>query len=573
MKPFKCSVCKKTFYTASVNQKSAYTRHLGQCTRKKSPKVGTHTPIIESQNPNDIIYNHTDFHHQDDIGSDYFAEDIENGSSHEPMDADENNLFTNIPDDLVHEAFEVYGADRVMIESTLAGEHILLSKEERSNPCNEVYAFQRMIELNYDRKEDGSLSKKPIVIRNLHGKFEKPRFWEDTVEIFNLWVSMNVSISDGDKILAAMRSICLRNFNDEPQLPKTMKSIVDACKGADEELFPSKTWVYHLPAKLFGDKGLDGTPLKPTTAVIRDIGSVIGRALLDVNVKNFAFTPDVVVSKSDEQRLFGAYSTGKHFEALQKEVIQNAEFSAKAENFSPVALAIAISSDVTTLNKSQSLDGNGLQMLLMNICGKERKPNLLGMIPEKNNAYSPRQLHQILINRGFKYKKDRTAIIAYVTRQMKLSYISEALSPLLLYQQTGINIQVGCKRDGIDPKIIRAYPHVVLILADTLESNQYAGVSMKTKRQCRTCFQGNCNECLIANAIGELRNQNHHNVISTLAGSVQELMWSHTAETGGRKLKLSDHQRRVLNEASRLCIQFGHNPMYVQFSLQVIKIQ
>ena len=66
-----------------------------------------------------------------------------------------------------------------------------------------------------------------------------------------------------------------------------------------------------------------------------------------------------------------------------------------------------------------------------------------------------------------------------------------------------------------------------------------------------------------------MRYQNHHNVISTLAGTIQELQWIYTADHGGRKLKLSVHQRNVLNEASRLCIQFGHNSMYAHFSLQV----
>ena len=143
------------------------------------------------------------------------------------------------------------------------------------------------------------------------------------------------------------------------------------------------------------------------------------------------------------------------------------------------------------------------------------------------------------------------------------------MSPILIYQQTGVTLEVGNKREQEEAVTIRAFPHLVLILADTLEANQYAGVSMKTKKQCRCCLQGNCNECLIERAIGETRSQNHHNIISTLAGTIQELMWVYTSNHPGKKMKINDHQRNVLNEAGRLCIQYGHNPMYVHFSVQV----
>ena len=559
---YRCGHCHKTFYSQATTVKGAHTRHLGQCLRLRRNSSNE-----KQQDERDITFQHAELINNEEFLDDYFMEEGTDGSTLDPIDADTDRTYANIPDSVLQNAYETFGEDRVMIDATLAGTHIILSAEEKAISCPKIFEFQQLIEQNYDRNVDGSLIKKPIIIRSLDSSRNLPRFWEDTVDIFNLWVAMNISISDGDKILSTIKSICRRNFKEEPQLPVSMKSIVEACKGS-EDLFPSSTWVYHLPAKYFGTTGLDGNTLKPTTAVIKDVGTVIGRALLDVNVDNFAFSPDIVQSNIDHQRLYGAYSTGTLFEELHKAVIRHAVNNNNID-CPTVALALGISSDGTTLNKGQSIEGNGLQLLLMNVCGKDRKPNLVGMIPEKNNIYSVRQLHQILKNRGFKFKKDRTAIIDYVNRQMKLSYISEALSPLLLYQQNGMTLQVGSIRDGTSPKKIRAYPHVTIILADTLESNKYAGVSMKTKRQCRCCLQTNCCICLIESAIGDIRNQNHHNIISTLAGTIQELMWSYTGANPGRKLKLTENQKRVLNEASRLCIQFGHNPMYVHFSLQV----
>lgn len=569
-KPYTCNNCNKVFYSKAIEFKQTYARHLGQCKRFNNNTDNSNKGDFADLETADITYIHEGSRNIEEYPKEYFGDaDDENCCNVDEVDADSDTLFVGIPDEVVHEAYEIYGADRVMIEATLAGQHILLSKEQKSTPSHSIFNYQQMIAQNYHRNENGTLSKKPIVIRNLAGKPDIHRHWEDTVEIFNLWVAMNISISEGDKILSTFKSICQRNYSTEIPLPKSMKSIVEACKGVDEELFPSKTWLYHLPPKLFGEVGLDGLALKPTSAIIRDIGTVIGRALLDVNVENFAVVPDIVKSTTDDGRLFGAYSTGTHFESLHREVKRNAHLD-NNNQVPTVALALAISSDVTTLNISQSQDGNGLQLLLMNVCGTERKPNLVGMIPERNNAYSIRQLHQLLINRGFKYQKDRIAIISYVTRQMKLSYISEALNPILIYQQNGVIVQVGNSRESEEPITIKAYPHLVLILADTLESNQYAGVSMKTKKQCRCCLQGNCNECLIELAIGESRHQNHHNIISTLAGTIQELLWVHTSTFPGKKLKLNEYQRNVLNEAGRLCIQYGHNPMYAHFSLQVI---
>ena len=505
-KKYYCSICHKKFYSQSENVKSAHNRHLGQCLslRKNTSQQSSSDSNIDGLI--DISYQHSDLLDVENFHSQYF--DGSGGPSIE-YDEDMATIYDEVPVEPVQEAFETFGHDRVMIDATLAGEHILLTKEQKSSPCNTIFDFQQMILQNFDRNEDGNLTKKPINIRSLCVDQTIPRYWEDTVAIFDLWVSLNLSISDGDKILSTFKSICQRNFKAEPQLPVTMNSIVEACKGKDEELFPSKTWLFHLPNKLFGDTGLDGKALKPTTALIRDIGSVIGREMLNVNIENFALVPDIIQSNEDGQRLFGAYSTGTLFENLHNAVNTHAENRNPTES-PTVLLALGISSDATTLDKSQSKDGNALQLLLMNVCGKERKPNIIGMIPEKNNAYSGKQLHHLLVRRGFKFKKDRTAIISYVNRKMKLSYISEALSPLLQYQQTGVILKVGSSEEKNCLKI-RAYPHVVGILADTLEHNVYAGISMRTKRQCRCCLQTNCNECLIESALGELRDHNHHN--------------------------------------------------------------
>lgn len=114
------------------------------------------------------------------------------------------------------------------------------------------------------------------------------------------------------------------------------------------------------------------------------------------------------------------------------------------------------------------------------------KAIFLGYIPTKNH-YSIVQRHKILENMGYVYKNHREYIIQMQDRSDYLSYIYNAIQPVL---NKAFFAQVGTGDCAVSYKF---YPFLVSYLGDTVEMNYISGVGQAGKyMKCRLCTETNC---------------------------------------------------------------------------------
>lgn len=572
---YKCPWCNCEFYSISSTAISALRSHLNRmgCKDKgtssaKRPRTNTiHStvdfdPIAEFDRnvfPNvglsDTIIMTDSYKRNEDIPDSFWIQSRDEDS--ESINSDnEGSLFKNA--DEISLSIEEYGNDRMAIQDRLnygVGNSNLHSSIEKDLGSTDILQHQEMIQELLTTATCG------INVRSLNHCTK--RLLRDTIEIFNFWEELNISIDLGDRLLKLIQGICDRN-KLAILLPKTMKSIVKACTKNRDQIFPTKQFVFPLKPEIFGNTSLNGQPLMQVASTIVEIGPLIGKELMETQPENFAFTPDVCRNEKDGKRLFSSFSSGEVFENLHLKLQEEVQKHNLDTSIQSVVLALSISSDTTTTDRAQKRNCNALQLVIQNCCGQSKKSTYLGIIPEKF-CYSTKVLHGILNRRGFRFKKDRKEIIAYYKRQMKLLFVTQALQPLLRYQEYGFLVQVG---QGNNQKLIRAFPFLVGVIADTMESDQYAGTSNKKRLKCRQCLQGNCIDCNVDTCVGESRCDLDHKEIAYLSGVINELIWTSLSNTG-KKCLISQNQLDVLTEADRLCILRGYNPLYEQFRKQV----
>ena len=188
------------------------------------------------------------------------------------------------------------------------------------------------------------------------------------------------------------------------------------------------------------------------------------------------------------------------------------------------------------------------------------KAIFLGYIPTKN-LYSLPQRHKILERMGYLYIKHRETIIKMEDRKDYLSYIYNALEPMLRSQTHGFLAQVGNDDNATSYTFS---PYLISHLGDTPEMDYISGVGSGGKyMKCRVCTQTNCAKFArfdFPDAPG-FRDLHQH---ETLAVDLQEAELSHiNACRDARKLRQqSISLKRMRHQAQIHSLTAGFNDLF-----------
>ena len=434
-----------------------------------------------------------------------------------------------------------------------------------------IYNYQKsyLTELRVDSND------KLCNVRKVSSDETKTRFWEDSIELYAYATNNHLSEAKFSELLVMTGNI-LRRGESISELPYTGKSVRTACEKNMKTLYPTSSLIIDLPIKIFGDKNLLNKTLRHVEAEYYPLETVLGRELLNVNIENFAFKPEVVIDADSNERLFGHFSSGTYYEELDGAA--RASIKARWPNMLDddiLILAISIFSDSTQVNKLNSKSCNALLFQIENICGLDKIPSLIGFLPECLGD-SKLTLMAILCRRGFNSVALRTRIIKYFIRANKLAFVAKALEQILIWQDSGVKVMVG--GGPSNPKEVKektAFIYLSSIMGDAQELDMYAGTSLKSaKRPCRICLAKDVVTCVPGCSLGVIRSDISHNEICTQSGLRQVEYWE-AIGTGRTKKFVKDllaASRVCMDEAVAHGLNPAFNPMYPFYYFQVSKL-
>ena len=189
------------------------------------------------------------------------------------------------------------------------------------------YDFQKKLEKEY---------KRDLTINKRKGD-DKPASVEDTLDIYNFAINVNMSNTETDGLLDLFHRIH-KNHNISVPLPHNHKTLQRQCGGIisesnDKCVFRLLQWEYSLDERVFPEDHKD-----VTTAYSYDIKEIISEALLNMDPSKFVRIPDNR-SLDNGERIYEEYTTGDHFKLLSEAV--------KKKNSNDTALCIGLTLDGT----------------------------------------------------------------------------------------------------------------------------------------------------------------------------------------------------------------------------------
>jgi hypothetical protein len=299
--------------------------------------------------------------------------------------------------------------------------------------------------------------------------------WKDYVELYDICCQVGSSISDCDMIIEKFSKMNARR-GIGLNVPKTFKAIKTALEKTINEDYTMRTIDVMLNEDLFGSRGIIGS-----TGYCLNVVEVLSEMLLNVDVRQFHFSPLVQENKSGEQ-IISIPASSKVFDLAYT----NVQESFGKDVF---PLCYVISGDDLILNKTGSRKAKPWYVQIANM-GKQHYNSddsiqCIGFSPQSHytNAELLEKLSPQVPAAG---KRDE--VLRWCRHKQEFEYLDSVLSDTEMYNKTNrhvLSLQVGSNPEDVFKFVLVQYA----IVADNKESQMVAGIqcTCKSNRKCRAC--------------------------------------------------------------------------------------
>jgi hypothetical protein len=186
---------------------------------------------------------------------------------------------------------------------------------------------------------------------------------------------------------------------------QTMNDIIDLDK---DTLFELIKFEYRLDVEMFPDHE------KTITAYCYDILQIISDETLNMDPTNFITKPDIQYAFVDKtkERLFSDYTSGLHFEMLNKLVTEDGLFDKR------VALCIGLTLDETT-TYSGKRSFTPVYLFILNAINGDFKMHLIGYAPGDKLPYTKQEITLAIRNKFPSNRKKKEIIKHCIRHQLR----------------------------------------------------------------------------------------------------------------------------------------------------------
>ena len=342
-------------------------------------------------------------------------------------------------------------------------------------PDRKIYEYQQKLVSVYftAADEDSGRGLQPILLNKVRGK---KKDWRDCITLYFFCCTYKLlSRTAGNALLALVNTLSWNHGFSIP-LHSNWRNLVTAVEKKLTSFHPLHRQSWSLP-KVFGEKNLQGLPLKPTLSVSYDFMKTVALKLLLTNPSNFHCGPSPAVLP----RIISGFFTSDVFinlcSALWKE---------KGPDAFP--LCLMLSWDLST-NRSQNASLTPLVFSFQQASGEGDQIHLAGYFPT-DLSQSDKELFKLL-KRLWKCPAVglRKEAIADAKRKYILDYPHSVLAVLLDYEDNGLLLQVGLGDQAI---CRRFFPMITTFMMDNEEADFFNSTNhMRIGMNSRTSIEQN----------------------------------------------------------------------------------
>jgi len=306
---------------------------------------------------------------------------------------------------------------------------------------------------------------------------------EACVALLDLGLSMNVSVRNGDRLLAFLKEYTAGVFFTR------WGGLKDAFNRQFKDICKLQQLEIPLPCEFFGTKDCEGNSLTPVSCFYYNILHRLGEACLEIDPEDFTthFTNFDKV-KGTEERIFNTFPKAKLFQRF-------CCWTKKTHGAKAACIVLSIYFDAALATSSTSMCP--LVMFILNCTGVSFRPIFIGYCPI-DLAYSDERLTKILQKqaKGTAKPAQRSCkyAIRFAKRQALQIFLTHVLSPILGTADRGIKLQIGSikTQPNCVPLEIFSIVHLGNFLGDSAALHDLASVKIGCKDcRCRQCFCSN----------------------------------------------------------------------------------
>jgi len=347
------------------------------------------------------------------------------------------------------------------------------------------------------------------------------------------------------------------NRSPKVHIPNDMRSVRQACTVNFDPLNHITVQNYFYPEKFFG-KTFKAKQLKACTGASSDIMEVLAYALLNIDPEKINLEATRSISPLNGDRIYGSFHTGD----LANKVFNHYKNMRGRGEENAYPLFIALQFDTASASTARTRDQCPVSIQILNC--PEKQTHLVGFAPI-HDAYSIRELREILIRRGCKVTYRQKSIIKLFKNQRVNRFLYDIMEPTLSTHERGVLAQIG---RGSKARHVKLYVHVVKIIGDIVALNGCTSTSFqKTKlltRRCRICMATNLHGSF---DLGELRKNDETDRLSKGLEVIltKQFTFDIDQRKGKGKYRKSQEEQQVMKRANLLGILAGTNPVIKMF--------